>query len=165
MSDQDDNTQGFVIAAVLGVAAAVIAGVISLAISSLYRQRAVIAPAAVTAAPAVEAAPVAAVARGAERVYFAVGSAALPAEAAEVIDRAAQAARANAWGKVVISGFHDASGDPARNAELAKERALAVRHALEAAGVDAARFELRKPAVTTGDGDPREARRVEVQVE
>jgi hypothetical protein len=24
---------------------------------------------------------------------------------------------------------------------------------------------LRKPAVTTGDGDPREARRVEVQVE
>jgi uncharacterized membrane protein YeaQ/YmgE (transglycosylase-associated protein family) len=53
MSDQDDNTQGFVIAVVLGVVAAVIAGVISLAVSSLQRQRAVVAPAAVTAAPAV----------------------------------------------------------------------------------------------------------------
>lgn len=164
MSDQDDNTQGFVIAVVLGVVAAVIAGVISLAVSSLHRQRAVGAPAAV-AAPAVEAAAAALAARGAERVYFAVGSAALPAQAAEVIDRVAQAARAIAWGKVVISGFHDASGDLARNAELAKERAFAVRHALEAAGVDAARFDMRKLAATTGDGDPREARRVEVQVE
>lgn len=162
MSDQDDNTQGFVIAVVLGVVAAVIAGVISLAVSSLHRQRAAAAPAAAALAPAAAAAPAA---RMADRVYFAVGSAALPAEAAEVIDRVAQAARANASGRVVISGFHDASGDPARNAELAKERAFAVRHALEAAGVDPARFDMKKPAVTTGDGDPREARRVELHVE
>jgi outer membrane protein OmpA-like peptidoglycan-associated protein len=116
MSDQDDNTQGFVIAVVLGVVAAVVAGVISLAVSSLHRQRTVAAPAGV-AAPAIEPAPGAATARSTERVYFAVGSAALPAQTAEVIDRVARAARANAWGKVVISGFHDASGDPARNAE------------------------------------------------
>ena len=34
-------------------------------------------------------------------------------------------------------GFHDASGDPEHNADLAKRRAQAVRHALEANGVAA----------------------------
>jgi outer membrane protein OmpA-like peptidoglycan-associated protein len=66
---------------------------------------------------------------------------------------------------VLISGFHDASGDPAQNAELAKNRALAVRHALEANGVAPDRLVMSKPAVTTGGGDPKEARRVELRVQ
>ena len=63
-----------------------------------------------------------------------------------------------------ISGFHDASGNAEVNAELSKQRAQNVRDAMVAAGVPADRISLEKPAVTTGDGDPAEARRVEVRV-
>ena len=63
-----------------------------------------------------------------------------------------------------VSGFHDASGNAAANAELAKQRAVAVRDLLVVAGVPAERIVLEKPAVTTGGADSREARRVEVTV-
>jgi outer membrane protein OmpA-like peptidoglycan-associated protein len=79
-------------------------------------------------------------------------------------DVQARLAQAPAGAKLVLSGFHDASGDPARNAELAKERAKAVRTALVAAGVDVARVALRKPESTMGGGTPEEARRVEVRL-
>jgi hypothetical protein len=39
-----------------------------------------------------------------------------------------------------------------------------VRDALQAAGLDTARIEMRKPEVTTGGGNADEARRVEVTV-
>ncbi len=52
-----------------------------------------------------------------------------------VLAKVADAARANGGVSVLISGFHDASGDPEKNADLAKRRAQAVRHALEANGV------------------------------
>jgi outer membrane protein OmpA-like peptidoglycan-associated protein len=97
-------------------------------------------------------------------LYFELGSAALPADAAAVVEAIKAAAAAAADRRLVISGFHDASGDPAKNAELAKERAKAVRAALQAAGVDAARLALRKPESTTGSGDDRQARRVEVRI-
>lgn len=99
------------------------------------------------------------------KVYFDTGLSALPADAAATVAAAKAAlAAAPAGSKLVLSGFHDATGDPARNAELAKERAKAVRAALVAAGVDATRLALRKPESTTGSGDEREARRVEVRV-
>lgn len=99
------------------------------------------------------------------KLYFESGSAALPAEAATAV-AAAQAALATApaGAKLVLSGFHDASGDPAKNAALAKERAKAVRAALVAAGLDASRVALRKPESTTGDGKAEEARRVELRL-
>ena len=50
------------------------------------------------------------------------------------------------------------------NAEIAKQRALNVRDALVAAGIDASRIDTEKPALTTGSGDAAEARRVEVRV-
>ncbi len=62
----------------------------------------------------------------------------------------------------LVSGYHDASGDAARNAELARQRAQAVAGALRAAGAPADRIELAKPAQTRADGPPAEARRVEV---
>jgi outer membrane protein OmpA-like peptidoglycan-associated protein len=65
-------------------------------------------------------------------------------------------------GNWLISGYHDASGDAAANAELAKQRAFAVRDLLVARGVNPQSIELAKPAVTTGGADAREARRVEV---
>lgn len=71
--------------------------------------------------------------------------------------------KAVAAGKLaVISGYHDASGDPAQNAELAKQRALAVRAVLVAQGVAEDKVELRKPEQTLASGPAEEARRVEV---
>ena len=62
----------------------------------------------------------------------------------------------------VVSRFHDATGDAALNAELAKQRALAVRDALKGLGVAEDKIELKKPEETTATGSNAEARRVEV---
>jgi K(+)-stimulated pyrophosphate-energized sodium pump len=67
--------------------------------------------------------------------------------------------------KAVLSGFTDASGDPAKNQELAKQRAFAVRDALKAAGIAEDKIELKKPEVLTGSGDMAQARRVEVALQ
>jgi outer membrane protein OmpA-like peptidoglycan-associated protein len=159
MSDQNDDTQNYALALLAGIVALVIAGVIALAVSTSMSKSAGGAPAATTAAPAAEGlGPV-------EKLYFELGAADLPADAGEALARVAEAARANASASVVISGFHDASGDPEKNAELAKNRALAVRHALEANGVDPQRLVMSKPAATTGGTDEREARRVEVRLQ
>ena len=66
--------------------------------------------------------------------------------------------------KLVVAGFHDLSGDPAHNAELAKQRAKVVRSALTAQGCDPARVQLCKPEQTALGGPPEEARRVEVRL-
>ena len=123
-------------------------------------------PAAVAAAAPAEAlieGPLAGDVLG--KLYFESGAATLPADAAAALTAVKAAlAAAPATAKLVLSGFHDASGDPAKNAELAKERAKAVRAALQADGVDAARVGLRKPESTTADGKPEEARRVEIRL-
>jgi K(+)-stimulated pyrophosphate-energized sodium pump len=124
----------------------------------------------VEAAPAVVAAPAAAatetdaasikVENGVVKFYFASGAAALadgaPAALADVVKAVGEGKTA------VLSGFHDASGDPAKNAELAKLRAFAVRDALKALGVAEDKVELSKPAETMGSGPAAQARRVEV---
>jgi K(+)-stimulated pyrophosphate-energized sodium pump len=109
------------------------------------------APATTAAAPPAEA-----------KFFFDVAKADLPADAAAQISKLAAAAKAGA-GKLVISGFHDASGDPAKNAELAKQRAFAVRDALKAAGVAEDRIETKKPEQINA-GNAADARRVEVKL-
>jgi outer membrane protein OmpA-like peptidoglycan-associated protein len=99
-----------------------------------------------------------------EKLYFVVGSAQLPSDAAEVLGRVSDKARNLSSASVVISGFHDATGSATKNAELAKQRALAVRHALEANGVSPGQLVMSKPEMTKGKGDAREARRVEVHL-
>jgi outer membrane protein OmpA-like peptidoglycan-associated protein len=96
------------------------------------------------------------------RLYFELGKAALPADAPTQLAPLIATAKDRSGATWVISGYHDASGDAAANAELAKQRAFAVRDALVAAGVPAAAIELSKPIQTLGGSDPREARRVEV---
>jgi outer membrane protein OmpA-like peptidoglycan-associated protein len=98
------------------------------------------------------------------RLYFELGKAELPADAAHALAPYVVAAKDRHRG-IAISGYHDASGDAAANAELAKQRAIAVRDLLVSAGVPSESIELRKPALTTGDGDPREARRVEIMLQ
>lgn len=97
-------------------------------------------------------------------LYFGVGSASLPPEAEAQLEKAKAAMVAKPGKRIMLSGFHDASGNAGQNAELAKRRAIAARSALVAAGVDAAAIALRKPDVTTGDGPPEQARRVEIRL-
>jgi len=118
-----------------------------------------VAPAAAAGAPA--AMPAGSLAK----LYFATGQKDLPADAAATLAPVLEAVKAGADRRVAISGFHDRTGNPEANAELAKQRAMAVRDALVTAGVAEARIELRRPVQTEGDGTDREARRVEVSVE
>lgn len=120
-------------------------------------------PAVAAATPADAAQSQIVVEDGVVKFYFAVGQAALVPGAAEALVGAVQAA---AEGKtLVLSGYHDATGDAQANAELAKRRALAVRDALTGAGVASERIELKKPEVLTGTGSDAEARRVEVSIQ
>ena len=98
------------------------------------------------------------------KVYFEVGKAELPGDVAGTLADALAAVTADRDRKLLLSGFHDASGDPAVNAELAKGRAKAVREALKARGVAADRIVLRKPEQTSAEGPPQEARRVEIRL-
>ena len=175
MSTDNDDAVPLALFLAAGTAAAVIAGVIAVAVFS--KPKTVTAPtmpppAVVKAMPAaaVEPTPVplvaaAATTNAAENLYFAVGSADLPTDAIEKLARVADAARANAGTSVLISGYHDATGSAAKNAELAKLRAVAVRHALEANGVSPDRLQMSKPVETTGGTDPKEARRVEMRLQ
>jgi K(+)-stimulated pyrophosphate-energized sodium pump len=100
---------------------------------------------------------------GVVKFYFASGSAAVADGAGEAL--ADVVSGVTAGKKAVVSGFHDASGDPAKNAELSKLRAMAVAAALKSAGVPDDKIELRKPADTSAGGDAAQARRVEVTLE
>jgi cytochrome c oxidase subunit 2 len=96
------------------------------------------------------------------RVLFNTDVSALPADAAKTLSPAIEAATRSAGIRLAVSGYHDKTGDPEKNAELAKERAIAVRDALVAAGVSLERVELRKPQLTEGGTDDTLARRVDI---
>ncbi len=96
------------------------------------------------------------------RFHFETGKSALPSDAAAQLAAIAEWARGDASAKIGISGFHDRHGDAAANAVLARDRAIATREALLAAGVPAERIVMVRPQETTGGGDDREARRVDV---
>jgi len=97
-------------------------------------------------------------------VFFDVAKTELPADAGTALAGVIAYLVANPTSMAVVSGYHDPTGDLATNEELAKNRALAVRGALVAGGVTAARIDLQKPVVSTGDGSLEGARRVEVTI-
>ncbi len=171
-SSDNDSQERFA----LGFLFALIALVISITVGTVVVKRmgtapAKAAPAATTAvannAPTAPAADVAAqdaasvrVDNGVVKFYFASAKADLATGAnaalADVVKGVAEGKKA------VVSGFHDATGDAAVNAELAKQRAYAVRDALKALGVAEDKIELKKPEESTASGSNAEARRVEV---
>ena len=163
MFSSDDENQGLVLGVVFGVIALVIALVIGIGIYTRNMAAAPkAAPAAAQTVSVVVVQPVATVKveNGVVKFYFVVGKADVAPEAAQAL---VEVVKAVAAGKLaVISGYHDASGDPAQNAELAKQRALAVRAVLVAQGVAEDKVELRKPEQTLASGPAEEARRVEV---
>jgi len=99
-------------------------------------------------------------------VLFATGSSTVSPEAVQALAPAIAALKADAAARVSLSGYHSASGDPAQNEELAKQRAMAVRDALVAAGVAADRIVLDKPqsAAANVAGEDPAARRVQMAV-
>ncbi len=103
---------------------------------------------------------------GLMKVYFASGSSALPAGADKGVAEMLAAFKAKAGAKLSLSGYVDPSGDPVKNAELAKVRAFAVRDALKTAGIAEDKIELKKPEdVTAGATSAAEGRRVEVSLQ
>jgi outer membrane protein OmpA-like peptidoglycan-associated protein len=148
MFEEDDREIGFALFLVIALAIIVAIGTIGIAAGTAISQ----AGGTTTSTPK---------ASSITRVYFEPGKAELPADSASSLTPYVVAAK-DKRRTVVVSGFHDPSGDAAANEELAKQRAFAVRDFLVRAGVPAERVELRKPVVTTGGGDPQEARRVEV---
>lgn len=167
MSSQDTEVEYRVVAVVL---VAVIVLVTGFAVGLGIHKSRGSAPSTQAAAPATTPAVAAVVSddasvvveNGVVKFYFASGKADLAAGALMALGDAITAAKAGK--RLVLSGFHDATGDPAFNAELAKQRALAVRNALVGAGVAEASMELKKPVQTTGSGNDAEARRVEVMI-
>ncbi|MDB5848703.1 MAG: hppA [Rhodoferax sp.] len=99
---------------------------------------------------------------GIVKFYFATGKAELAMGATQALSEVVTAALAGKG--LVISGFTDTTGDPAKNEELAKQRALAVRDALKVAGVGEDKIELAKPEQVQVGGQTAEARRVEVRI-
>ena len=188
MLDQEDEGVRVGVWTVLGVVALLLFGLIGgLAIRAQKVSTATSTPVAgvmpaVTPAPdAATAAPATATAAGADsgadavrdvplsgeiiaRIYFASTSADLGPDDAAALRSATDALAAAPSRHLMIAGFHDTTGDPSLNAELAKKRARAVRDALMANGVDAAAIILRKPESTAGGGTDAQARRVEVRI-
>lgn len=162
MSSQSDDNQGVV----FGILGAVVVLAVALAVGfGLAKKGHKTAPAevpmAVTALEATDGARVM-VEDGVVKFYFASGSADLAPGASDAMADVIAAVAAGQ--SVVVSGFHDATGDAAQNAELAKQRAFAVRDLLQGLGVAADKIELMKPAETLADGDNAQARRVEVSI-
>jgi outer membrane protein OmpA-like peptidoglycan-associated protein len=193
-SQDDEGQQGLVLMVVLGLIAFVLTLVIGIGLHRLNRGQPAVPPAATVAAvapapvssaplPAAEPAssPVIAppasqsasqaaadaatvmVEQGVVRFYFASGKADLAAGAGDALADVVKAAKAGR--RLVISGFHDATGDAARNAALARQRAVAVRDALKAAGVPERQIELKKPEQLATSGSNAEARRVEITLQ
>jgi outer membrane protein OmpA-like peptidoglycan-associated protein len=128
-----------------------------------------VTPAPTATAPASTTAPTASTATPTfagfpAKVYFATGSATLAADAGSVIAAVADEAKKGNV-KLAITGYTDKTGDTAKNEELAKSRAQAVRDALKGAGVAESNLEMRPPmfveagAAAASDA---EARRVEI---
>ncbi|MGN8002336.1 OmpA family protein [Acidovorax sp. 22279] len=167
-SSDDDSQQRFALGFLFALIALVISVVVGTVVVKRLGAKAPVRPAAV-AASNTPAAPAVAVEEdiasvrvenGVVKFYFATAKAELAAGANEAL---ADVVKGVAEGKkAVISGFHDATGDAALNAELAKQRAMAVAEALKALGVAEAKVELKKPEETTATGSNAEARRVEV---
>lgn len=98
---------------------------------------------------------------GVVKFFFATGKADLAPEADKALADILEGVKAGK--KAVISGFVDSTGNAEQNAELAKQRAIAVRDQLKALGVGEDQVELKKPANIDAGADA-QARRVEVSL-
>jgi outer membrane protein OmpA-like peptidoglycan-associated protein len=182
MAMQDDDSDNrFALGLVFFIVAAVVASVVGY---GAYQSRAsktatstpgapaaaVVAAPAAASATATSAAPADPAAADAARVvvengvvkfYFASGKTELAKDGAQALSDILAAAKTGK--KIGISGYVDPSGDAAKNAELAKQRAFAVRDLLTSSGVPADQVVLVRPNdIKAGATSAAEGRRVEV---
>ena len=172
MASQEVEVEQRVVAVVV-IAAILLAVGLALGFG-IHKSRPKAAPATVAAAPSADAPADAStdaarvvVEGGVVKFFFATGKADLAVDLSADVQAALNdaAAAAKAGKKLVVSGFHDSTGDAAVNAELAKQRALTVQAVLVNLGADAAAIELKKPEEMLGGTDNAQARRVEVVVQ
>ncbi len=99
-------------------------------------------------------------------LYFGVGSPVLDAAQAAGLGALIDMLKSSPKVVATISGYHSAAGTLAQNQDLAKQRAMNVRDALVAAGIQPTRVALAKPQQTEANvaGEDPTARRVEVTV-
>lgn len=152
MFEEEDRETGYAVFLAITLAIVVSLSMIAVAVGSVIGQAG--------SKPATAAVP--SLIRVIGQVYFELGKAEPPPDVLVLLRPAIRTAMAMEGSKLVLSGYHDASGDAAANAELAKRRAMTVREVLIAAGISEQRIELAKPVVAVGSADPNEARRVDV---
>lgn len=168
MMDENDDGARVGLWVVIGIITLLLFGLIGgLAIRALGHKKPAMAPAAaapvaLTVVDVLVEGPLSGEIVG--KLYFELAKADLPADASATLAPVLKALADNPGKKVLLAGFHDPSGDATVNAELAKNRAKAVRAALTAQGADVARVQLRKPEQTAADGPADEARRVEIRL-
>jgi len=172
-TSDDESQQNFILAFVLGLIALVILFVIGIVLyfksHNASTQPAAAAAPATTVAVVTETVTVVIpdgasirVAGGVVNFYFATASADIAPGAAEALAIVLKGVEGGK--KALISGFHDTTGDPALNDELAKKRAQTVRDVLVGLGCPPDKVQMERPAITTGTGNNAEARRVEVKL-
>jgi outer membrane protein OmpA-like peptidoglycan-associated protein len=180
LSDEQEDSHSFVgwiigVAVAIAVTVAVLLGIMSAfesdsskgasdaaaaAATTAATPPAVVPPATQAAAPT--SAPAAMPAPSPAKVYFEVNSFATPMDTNKLLSDLVTYSKGSSNTKLSISGFHDKTGDASKNQELAKNRAKVVKDLLLSAGVPEDRIMMQKPTETTGGGDDKEARRVEV---
>jgi outer membrane protein OmpA-like peptidoglycan-associated protein len=163
-SRNDDDTTRYGLTILAGVVVFAVVGVLALAIGKATRGS-LVTPASVAMPPGLSVpTPMESGFAPPEKLDFVVGSDALPADSHDVLAHVAESARAQYGVSVLISSFHDASSNAQANADLAKRRALAVRHALEAYGVSPEHLLMSHPEPVAGGADHKQAHRVELRL-
>jgi len=168
-----DNEQDIRVVAVVLTAAILLAVQLALGLAIFKARSGSTRTAPLVAAPAATAPPIGGdasvlVKSGVVKFWFASGNADLPSGALAALGDSVAAAQAGK--RRVICGFHDATGDAAFKAELAKlaklakRRAFAVRGTLVGVGVVGSSIELKESEQTTGSHNDAEARRAEATI-
>jgi len=156
MGDQDDGARNLALLMLAGVIGLVLAGTIAIAVGSTARHR----------GSAAERVPVARTAYGpVETLYFAQDSAKLNAAATDALQRVAETTRSHPTTMVLIAALEPQPLEAGTNPRLGYQRALTVRHALEAQGLAPDRITILRPAKAGSRDDARRARRVDVRIE
>jgi len=93
---------------------------------------------------------------------FDLNKADLPPGADATLKSVADQLKSKADAKVSITGYTDSSGDAKMNADLAKQRAMAVHDALVKDGVADSSITMVKPDAPMMAGNPDQARRVDI---
>ena len=162
-SSDDDSQQRFALGFLFALIALVVAGVVGTVVVKRGLGGA--------KAPAVAAAPAAAVAddgasvrveNGVVKFYFATGKAEPHPDGAQALATIVDGVKAGK--KAAISGYVDSTGSAAANAEVAKQRAVAVAALLKSLGVTEEQMQLQKPEDIQAGSGP-QARRVEVTLQ